>query len=461
METPKHSRALWIRISWAMVGAGLLWWAAQGDSIISTPDGFGKLRALVLVLGALCVLAGAVLPVKWAGPGLAVLLSTCLSLLAAEGVMRMLFKPRFYTPFVYDAQLLFKLRPGAVRDYQHQPINGGQRVRYEINEQGFRGPALRPIEDGHARVLVYGDSFIHAEYTPLNETFPVQLEAAMVAAGAPKNLEVINAGVAGYGPDQILRRMETELAQFKPRAVVVSIFSGNDFGDLLRSRLYRLDDEGKLQRHEFQVRPEELHQMRVSHEEPILRKMVRNATAALQGRGEAFDRRTYIEKTLDQHVQEYTSYVEQRSPFAGDFAVDPYTADLALLPDNPSSIYRVKLMRQIFARMKTVADEARVPLVLMIVPHPMDLHDGDHETGWVDRAKFTKYDPKRLTGTLETLAAEVGLQAVNLYSPFKAQPEPSAMFLRGGDDHWNSKGQALGARLMAPEVLKAGQLRAP
>jgi lysophospholipase L1-like esterase len=344
---------------------------------------------------------------------------------------------------------------------RHTPANGGHTVRYEVNDQGFRGPALRPIQDGHARVLVYGDSFIQAEFTPLAQTFPVRLQEALLGAGAPHGLEVVNAGIAGYGPDQILRRMETELVQLKPRLVVVSIFSGNDFGDLLRTRLFRLDGEGKLERHAFQVDKRRLHQMRVSNNEPILRKLVRGAVEALRGPGATegpFDRKTYIEQALAQHVEEYKTYVVDKSPFVGDFGVDPYTADLALQPDSASAIYRVKLMRQILARMKAVADQAGVHMVLMIVPHPMDLHDGDHESGWVDRAKYPQYDPRRLSGTLETLAAEMGVPAINLYAPFRAQENPSSLFLRGGDDHWNSQGQALAAEVAAPVVMQQGKL---
>jgi lysophospholipase L1-like esterase len=447
-----------LRYAWLGVALLLLFWASLNPSMISNPEGFGTARALVVGLGmASALMAWA--PFKVAAPALAMFVSTAVALVGAEWVLQAMFKPRFYTAFEQDAALLFKLRPGAKRDYQQAPELGGQVVRYEINADGFRGPPLRPLTDGHRRVMVYGDSFIHVEYTPLAQAFTTQLAQQLVQGGTA-GVEVINAGVAGYGPDQILRRMPGDLATHKPDLVVVSIFSGNDYGDLLRNRLYKLDAQGRLEPHAVKITDDEMHRMQSSRSEPILRKILRNAFKGLTGRVNQeppFERKSYIEQSLQQHLAEYQNYIVDKSPYAGDFAVDPYAADVALMPSSPSATYRVAMMREVMRNLSLAAQAAKVPLVVMIVPHPMDLMGGDHDTGWVDKAKYPQYEPTRMTGHLASMARELQIPYLNLY-PVLRDNNPLALFYKGGDDHWNAQGQAVGAKALADFMQTQGWL---
>jgi hypothetical protein len=52
--------------------------------------------------------------------------------------------------------------------------------------------------------------------------------------------------VTGYGPDQESLVMEDDLPSLKPDLIIVAIYSGTDFGDLLRNKLYRLDGQSRL-----------------------------------------------------------------------------------------------------------------------------------------------------------------------------------------------------------------------
>src|SRR6185503_7481910 len=107
-----------------------------------------------------------------------------------------------------------------------------------VNALGLRGDEPEPTANGRQRIVVYGDSFVEAEFSPLAETFPKRLEARLRAAGVP--LEVLNAGVVGYGPDQVCVRLEKELTQLRPDLLIVALASGNDYGDLVRNKLFRL-----------------------------------------------------------------------------------------------------------------------------------------------------------------------------------------------------------------------------
>ena len=152
---------------------------------------------------------------------------------------------------------IYTLRPSVTYDFTHDPLNGGQTTRWESNSQAFRGPEPRAAD---IRVAVYGDSNIMARFSPWDETFTARLEAALVdelrskqTPGSPvRRVEVVNAGVDGYGPDQSYLKMQAELASLRPDLIVLDVFADNDFGDLIRNRLFAVRD-GELIRQDSPV----------------------------------------------------------------------------------------------------------------------------------------------------------------------------------------------------------------
>ena len=69
----------------------------------------------------------------------------------------------------------------------------------------INGEGLRDVEHTYAkpprtfRVLVLGDSFVEAMHVPLEATFARLLEGELNADGATGHIEVVSAGVSGYG----------------------------------------------------------------------------------------------------------------------------------------------------------------------------------------------------------------------------------------------------------------------
>lgn len=447
------SWATWaVRALCVAAGFYFIWLALTDSPTIGGGLGFGLPEAAVLGIGAITVLGG-LLPPRFSMP-FALLLTTVLVVLTlTELVLSSVLGPKYYTAYAFDPRYLFRLEPGVSRQYTHLPANGGGTVTYRINSDGFRGEDL---EDGDKpRVMVYGDSFIHAEFSELEDSFPVQLEARLRDA-AGGDVEVVNAGVAGYGPDQILRRMEDELGRFEPDLVLVSLFSGNDYGDLLRNKLYRLSQDGTPVENDWRLSPEQERQIALNEHEPVLRRLVGEAMRTLRGGGTAetfeFDPQAWIEAALAQHQAEYEAFVEQGNDIVGSFGMDPYSADVALFPGSASADYKIRLLDGIVARMRSVADEHGVPLAIMVVPHPMDLLGGDHSSGFVDRARYPDYDPTRLSGTMVEIARRNDVPVLDLFPVFEGE-DVNALFLRGGDDHWNAAGQALAADAAAGFLL--------
>ena len=450
-----------VRLFTAALALALIALAFADDPYLGGGEGFGWSQAALLAvgaaLGALCF--G---PLAWNARALALLISVGLTLSMAELVLRQTLGPRYRTAVELDDRVLYRLIPGAQREYIRPAINGGARIRYGINSQGFRGEELAPR--GQAlRVVVYGDSFTQAEYAKTEDTFAERLEAHL-ARRLGTAVEVVNAGVAGYGPDQELRRMEDELEGLAPDLAIVAIYAGNDFGDLVRNKMYRLSADGNLSDNAFTLDETYARRLVVGRNEPIVKKLLRDGLNRL--RGDPNDdvptgheaRLARTESALAQLVAEYREYVIEGDDVVHELMSDPYNADVSLLPESESARYRVALMEQIVARMRSTAEAQHVPLLLVLIPTPIDVAD-EHESGEVDRARYPEYRPEALTDQLERIAARSRVPAVNLFAPFSARGARE-LYLKGVDDHWNELGQDFGAELVADFVVSEGLLKA-
>jgi lysophospholipase L1-like esterase len=311
--------------------------------------------------------------------------------------------------------------------------------------------------------VVYGDSFIQGEFSQTEDTFTERLRAHL-AHQMGKSIEVVNAGVAGYGPDQELRRMEDELAILKPNLVIVAIYAGNDFGDLVRNKLYRLSSDGSLLENPSVALQESFaRDMARARNEAILKKMLRNARNRLLGNpSQIFPtgreaRRERIEADLTQAVSEYRKYVVEGDNVVHELYRDPYNADVSLLPESKSARYKIAMMEQIIARMRLTAEAQHVPLLFVLIASPIDVAD-EHETGEIDTLRYLAYRRSALTDILDQICQRNQLPVVNLFEPFW-EHRARDLYLKGGDDHWNDRGQNFAAELVSNYVTEHGLLR--
>jgi len=468
---PGRRTALAVRILTAGIALGLVLLAGfdtavlHGEPVLGWFD--GGLVAAGVCVGALCFA-----PLSWNQNALTLLISVGLSLVIAELVLRGALGPRFLTMFQRDDRVLYRLVPGVKRVNVLEPINGGTVIRYQINSQGFRGAELARPGDS-TRVVVYGDSFIQADFSMTEETFTEQLQGRL-ARKKGKSIEVVNAGVIGYGPDQELRRMEDELPALKPELVIVAIFAGNDFGDLLRDKLYRLSSDGSLQDNPLEyLDAAVVSDMKRSFREPILRKMLRAARIRLFGypvvsrsppdpRHPVYSpadrwaftgreaRRARMATDLKQGIDEYRQYVIDGDNAVHDLLSDPYNADVSLAPTSESARYKITMMEQIMRRMSETAAKNHAALVFLLIPSAIDATD-EHESGEVDPLKYHEYTRSTLTDILVQICQRSGFPAVNLFGPFWER-RADGFYLKGFDDHWNARGQAYAAELVSEFV---------
>lgn len=361
-----------------------------------------------------------------------------------------------------DSVLLYRLIPGAAKTFIHRPENGGARIPLSVNADGYRGPALRRPAGG-LRVAVYGDSFIESEVAVDSQTFVRRLERNLSQALA-RPVEAVNAGVVGYGPDQATLRFAREAGTLKPDLVVLAVFADNDFGDLVRDRLYRLAADSSVERAHPVLAPELQtylegwahptgwrHLALVRWIQRTLEKRRGTERLVLGGRNPPARLRgdSYVEMAVGRLRDDYATATAPGSDTVRNILGDYYDADLATEPASASARYKTRLMQGVIADFQRVAAQAGVPAFLVIIPSPIDACPSyDFQ---VDSVRYPAYDRNRLTGIVARAADSAGLRRINLLDAFRAKGACS-LYFRGGDFHWNDAGQAFAAGVVADSL---------
>ena len=186
----------------------------------------------------------------------------------------------------YDELLGTRLQAGAKgwwTQEEHEFI-----VPVEINSQGLRDierPLAKPA--GVRRVLLIGDSHVEALQVPLEDSIGRQLERHLRKLGGP--IEVVSAGVSGYGTASELLFFRQRGWKYEPDLVLLAFYPGNDIknnGPGLESALVpEYDASGALVRvRGRKVRRKAPHW---SHAYTYVRKLVLTRQPALAARLES------------------------------------------------------------------------------------------------------------------------------------------------------------------------------
>jgi hypothetical protein len=91
-------------------------------------------------------------------------------------------------------------------------------------------PVARPTPTTF-RVLTTGDAFTMPEGLDYAQSYPARLEAILRRCLAPRLVQVINAGVTGYGPREELPQLRELVPLFTPDLIVHEFFV-NDWSDI-------------------------------------------------------------------------------------------------------------------------------------------------------------------------------------------------------------------------------------
>ncbi len=375
--------------------------------------------------------------------------SILVTLSAGELLLRRYY-PAGETIFQLDQRYLYRIKPNGHYVYRLSAINGGGKLLVTFNGEGRRG---EPVSMTRPRILVYGDSFIEAAFSPIEQTFVWQLEQKLKGASSPAP-QVVNCGVVGYGPDQESLVMEDEIDRLKPELVIVSIYAGNDFGDLMRDKIYKLDEQKQLKDNHYTLDPSVANTAFVTEQFTGLysvRLLQRAAETVLEKFEHRESSEEFMERWLRESVAEYKEYILDGNNSVSNLFEDHYDADISLTPNSESSQYKRMLMDRVIEKMKRTAAARGVPLMLLIIPAPFDVVD--NYTVTVDARKYPEYRRSELSDVVEGIARKQQLPYVNLFRPFREHGADSLYYVFD-NDHWKAEAQQLAAGVVADYILQ-------
>lgn len=130
--------------------------------------------------------------------------------------------------FRFEKDLGWEFIPGAAAKGALSTYPGYNGV-VRINSAGMRDKEYSLSKpEGKKRIVVLGDSFVSNVDVRPDKVFTEIMEERLL----PKNWEVLNFGVNGYGPVQELLLLEKKAINYAPDIVILVLFIRNDFDDI-------------------------------------------------------------------------------------------------------------------------------------------------------------------------------------------------------------------------------------
>jgi lysophospholipase L1-like esterase len=159
------------------------------------------------------------------------LLALTIAVVLTLGVVEAAFRILGYQPlsevyanpddfYVADPMVGWAYRPGFTGEFVGpQPYPITFRTKVSINSLGLRGPEPAPVPPGGLRVLALGDSWTSGLEVEEDQTYSA-VAARLLSQRLGRPVQVINAGVRGYGTDQAWLLYRQRLKQLHPDVVV-------------------------------------------------------------------------------------------------------------------------------------------------------------------------------------------------------------------------------------------------
>jgi SGNH hydrolase-like domain, acetyltransferase AlgX len=322
------------------------------------------------------------------------------------------------------------LTPHPTRAYALKP-NLSIRLRYNdydypfvTNADSLVGPLVPATRaDPHSlRILTVGDAFTMPEGLPAAKGWPALLAEQLGRCLAPRPVEVINAGVTGYGPAEEAPLIEELVPRYHPDVVLYEFYI-NEFDEAGLSTAARRASIGWGASQSRRVRLLEGSQL-VAH------------ARRLDGWW-----RARITGTL--------TPTEARVAMTSVYAAGPA---IRYSPE------RLQQVAGYLSRMAHAAKDARAEMILYHVPGALAVDPAELDLGAAPLAKAGPFDLARPSELTAQLAAEAGIAEVDLTPALKAWPEHPRYFPRSW--HWTEAGHRAAAQAILASLTERGLLGA-
>jgi len=366
-----------------------------------------------------------------------------LAALLMEGAARLMHLRPFGNLESEDTALGWALRPNA------EGVNNSERaVHVKVNSAGFRDvehPVQKP--SSAYRIVVLGDSFVFGVGVEVGDRFtdflPGRLSGCSVLQG--KRPEVINMGVAGYGPAQELILARQRAFAYQPDLVIQAFYSGNDVGDSNRAL-----HEGMLKRPYFVYRGDRLEEddsfrseLTPASSGPKFGRWLRSHSALI----ETFVTRLWVPMRTRNVLNNLGDIEKERR------AGKPTNANLVLVP--PATDDWRDAWRVVDALVTQTAREVRdkgVRYLLVEIPPEIEANpDAAVRAAFASHmgAAGLDYPTQRLTGLAGDGKFEFLPLGPSLLKSAEERRAPVYGFDGSGFGHWNDEGHRAAADAIA------------
>ena len=378
--------------------------------------------------------------------------SVAVVLMALEGALRAFWPqdfPFFAGLFVEDPAVGMRHLPRA-RSRMASETAGTVLVR--INSRGYRGREYPWDSAAGFRILGLGDSFTFGFGVEEDDTYLARLERAL----RDRNVEVINAGLAGMGPDNEARLLAADGAAVRPDLVLLGFFVGNDLMDVLtgpaRTHLREGSPalpDGFLERWYRPLRPG------VLQAEPLRRTFRPGLGLPIPFKG-FWRRHSHAYRFLSGRVGRLREGWQRRRGPAPALEFNPLQQEAFCLRSYPPEFDLAwTRTRAELGRIQSWCDTHRVPLAIVSIPTRAQVYP-QHWDEVRRRFKLRDEDfdlekPQRL---LSEFAAARGIPLIDLLPALRRARERDGPLYFQTDIHWTPRGHAVAAE----EILR--QLRA-
>jgi len=360
---------------------------------------------------------------RWLLNGLLIGASLVAALTVTEGVVRVV-APQPTGLSHQDRYGLAMHWPGITRylpQYGHDVTFNSVGMR--DREHSVEKPA------GVFRVLLLGDSFMEALQVPFDSSFPALLERGL-AERTGKRVEVVSAGVSGWGTDDELRYLTQYGLRYQPDLVLVAMTLHNDISDNLRQEWHTLRGGGLVEQPVQPMSP--------------LRYKIVQFKALLATHFELYQlwRRVRHGTEIRQVGSQLQSHVVQ----------------LFRDPTPPAITQGFALTGRLLAAIRDTTSRANARVAIVVLPIVYQLSDSMFSR-FVQTAAVPVQDmqigkPQQMT---MRIADSLGMEAIDLLPAFRDWvADSTAPLYLTWDGHWNDAGHSLAAQVVVLRLVDDG-----
>jgi hypothetical protein len=142
-----------------------------------------------------------------------------------------------------DNETIFSLIPNKRTHLRYNNYN----YTLVTNSLGFASPeiSLGPKTENEIRIMITGDAFSMPEGMEYEYSYPALLEKKLKDQFPVKTIKIINAGVTGYGPNEVYGQVKKFIDLVNPDIIINEMFI-NEFLEINFTRDERLSEIGLL-----------------------------------------------------------------------------------------------------------------------------------------------------------------------------------------------------------------------